>query len=619
MSRRSRDTPPSGPEALAADELEGAAGRESGNAEILKNLGNARKAGGDLEGALAAYRQSVGIEPRYLPSLYNIGLVLRQMNRLDEAERHFRGVHELFPDDAEVLFHVASLLAGRASYAEAERSYRNAMRLAPGNGNLQLGLARVYTLTGALDRAIECYRAALRLQPDSPNARGSLLFAMQGVCDWSQFDELSALQRRAVLDHPEPDISPFTLLFLPSTPAEQLACARKYTQALVREAGCAPRYQFQRKAGTRLRIGYLSGDFREHASATLFSELFELHDRNRFEVFAYSQGPDDRSPQRERLVRAFDRFVDVSGMSSIAAAAAIFSDQIDILVDLKGHTELARIETLALRPAPVQVTYLGYPGTTGADFIDYAVVDRFVAPPGDACYFSEKLIHMPASYQVNDRKRHLPETRVRRELGLPEAAFVFCSFNAPYKIVPDVFAAWMRILQAVPHSVLWLLESNSWVVSNLRREARSRGIQAERLVFAPMVSHDQHLARAAAADLFLDTVPCNAHTTGSDALWAGLPMLTCAGTTFASRVGASLLHAVGLPELVARSMPDYEALAVRLARNPHELADMRERLRRNRATAPLFDSPSFARHLESAYLRIWDTYLAGGAPSAVQI
>jgi predicted O-linked N-acetylglucosamine transferase (SPINDLY family) len=619
MSQRSQGTPPSGPHSLAVGELESAAGREPGNAEIHKALGNARKAVGDLDGALAAYRQSVSIAPRYLPSLYNIGLVLRQMNRLDEAERHFRQVHELFPGDAEVLFHVASLLASRGCYADAERSYRDAMRLDPGNGNLQLGLARVYTVTGALDKAIECYQCAVRLQPDSLNARGSLLFAMQGVCDWSQFDELSAQQRRGVLSLPVSDLSPFTLLSIPSTPAEQLACARKYAEALVREAGCSPSFQFQRRAATRLRIGYLSGDFREHASATLFSELFELHDRKRFEVIGYSQGPDDRSPERARLIRAFDRFVDVSGISYNDAAAAIFADRIDILVDLKGHTELARLETLALRPAPVQVTYLGYPGTTGADFIDYAVVDRIVAPPEEASNFSEQLIHLPASYQVNDRKRPLPETGSRRELGLPDGAFVFCCFNASYKIVPDVFAAWMRLLRAVPGSVLWLLENNPWVVRNLCSEASRSGIPPDRLVFTPRASHEQHLARAGAADLFLDTFPCNAHTTASDVLWVGLPVLTCAGTTFASRVGASLLNAVGLPELVTHSMSDYEALAVRLARNPDELAGLRDRLRRNRSTAPLFDTPSFVRHLETAYLRIWDTYVSGGAPSAVQI
>ena len=600
---------------MSADEL----AHGLGNAETYKALGNARKASGDLEGALAAYRRSLEIAPDYLPSLYNIGLVLRQMNRLDEAERHFVRVRELYPDDAEVLFHLASLLTIRGCFAEATQAYQDAMRLAPDNGNLWLGLADTYKLGGALDRSIECFRAAVRLQPDSLSASGGLLSIMQDVCDWSQFEELCARQKRGVMNHPVPDVPPFAFLSIPSTPAEQLVCSRKFSDAAKRAEVAGPKFEFRRQRNAKIRIGYLSGDFREHATATLCSELFELHDRNRFEVFAYSQGPDDRSPQRARLIRAFDRFVDVSGISCPEAAAAIFADQVDILVDLKGHTELARLETLALRPAPVQVTYLGYPGTTGADFIDYAVVDRFVAPSEEARFFSEKLIHMPSSYQVNDRKRPLPATLSRRELGLPEGAFVFCNFNNAYKIMPEVFAAWMRCLHAIPGSVLWLLESNPWAVSNLRLEARSRGIPPDRLVFAPMVAHDAHLARLAAADLFLDTLPYNAHTAASDALWVGLPVLTCTGTTFASRVGASLLNAVGLPQLVTRSMPAYESLAVQLARNPNELAGLRDRLRRNRMTAPLFDTPSFARHLETAYLWIWNNYLAGNGPRAVQI
>jgi len=601
------------------DDLERAAALEPGNAEIHKALGNARRASGDLEGAMAAYRRALEVAPDYLPALYNVGLLLEQMKRLEEAERHFSGVHELYPEDVDVLFHLSALRFDRGAYAEAVRLYREALKLAPENTDLLMALAHAYRRTGALDGAVECWERVVCVQPDNLEVRGLLLGALQGICDWSRYEELAGSLRRGVLQQSEPKVSPFVLLTIPSTRAEQLACARKHSALLQRDAGGAPAFRFPLGSRERLRIGYLSGDFREHAIAMLIAELFELHDRTRFEVFGYSQGPDDHSARRVRIARAFDRFVDVSGMSSLATASAIHADRIDILVDLQGHTDFERLDTLAYRPAPVQVTYLGFPGTTGADFIDYAVVDRFVAPLAEAGDFSEQLVHMPASYQVNDRRRPQPRTRPRRELGLPEDAFVFCSLNQNYKLAPDVFAVWMRLLQAVPGSVLWLLEGNAWATANLRRAAELRGVEPGRLVFAPLVAQEPHLARLGAADLLLDTLPYNAHTNASDALWVGLPVLTCTGSTFASRVGASLLHAVGLPDLVTHTLPDYEALAMRLARDSATLAAFRERLRRNRAVAPLFDTPAFARNLEAAYQRIWATYASGSAPQAVQV
>lgn len=600
-------------------EFERAVAQDPGNAEAHKLLGNARKAHGDLEGALAAYQRALEIAPDYLPALYNIGLVLSQIGRREDAERHFSRVHELYPGDAEVLFHLAALHSDRGAYAEAERLYAKAIALDPGNANLLLGLAHTYRRTGALDRARDCCAEAARLQPENLNAVGNLLYAMQGACDWSRYNDLAARIRRGIVEKPDPNLSPFVLLTIPSTRAEQLACARTYSAAVQRGAGRPPGYRFERGPRERLRIGYLSGDFREHAIAMLSAELFELHDRSSFEVFGYSLGPDDRSARRARIAHAFDRFTDVSGASSIATASAIHADRIDILVDLHGHTELARLEALALRPAPIQVTYLGYPGTSGAAFIDYAVVDRIVAPLDEAGDFSEQLIHMPSCYQVNDRKRPLPQTRPRRELGLPEDAFVFCCFNASYKLAPGIFSVWMRLLRAVRGSVLWLFESNPSATANLRREAQVLGVAPERLHFATPVPQEQHLARISAADLFLDCLPYNAHTTASDALWTGLPVLTCAGDTFASRVGASLLHAVGLPELVTRTLADYESLALRLAREPGMLAGLRERLHAGRATAPLFDTPAFTRQLETAFKRIWETYASGGSPRAVRL
>lgn len=379
-------------------------------------------------------------------------------------------------------------------------------------------------------------------------------------------------------------------------------------------------FHFKKSLKPKLRVGYLSTDFHRHATAYLIAELFELHDRARVEVCAYSYGPDDGSAIRRRLVGACDRFVEIAGASFEDAARCIYRDEIDILIDLKGYTRATRTEILALKPAPIQVSYLGYPGTMGADFIDYIITDRFISPPDQEPFFSEKFVYLPDCYQVNDRQRKIAEqTPTRTESGLPEDGVVFCCFNNTYKITPAVFDIWMRVLKGIPGSVLWLLEANGGSVVNLRREAKKRGVHPERLVFTPRMSMEKHLARFRIADLFLDTFPYNAHTTASDALWAGLPVLTCAGETFASRVAGSLLTAIGLPELITTSLADYEALALRLARSPARLAGLRKRLQKNRLTAPLFDSPRFTRHIESAYQMMWEVYLKGEAPHRMDV
>lgn len=609
--------------------------------------------------AAESYRRSLRIEPDYLPSLYNLGLVLHEGGRFEEAEACFRRVIAIEPGDVDALFHLGALLFRRMRLEEAEQTFRRALHDAPDNPHLwmrlgEVGAARltenslreaaecfrraselqpdladahfnlgaVRGLEGRHDQARQAYEAALRLDPGSVAIRAGLLTEMQQLCDWSRFEELSGLQRRAAVEQPERPPHPFGLLSIPSTPEEQLACAKGHSRPLSAAATrerrrLNPRFDPAPKA--RLRIGYLSAEFHAHATAYLAAELFELHDRRRFEVYAYSYGPEDHSAIRARLRRGFDRFTDVRALPHAEAAAAIHADAVDILVDLKGYTIHARPEIVALRPAPVQVSYLGYPGTMGADFIDYLVGDRFVTPAARADDYSEKLVVMPDSYQVNDRHRPVGATPARQALGLPAGGIVFCCFNQSYKILPEVFAAWMRLLKAVPGSVLWLLEWNPWAAQNLRREAGAQGADPRRLVFAPLLPLAEHLGRLPAADLFLDTFPYTAHTTGSDALWAGLPLLTCAGETFASRVAAGLLNAVGLPELVTRSLADYEALALRLARDPGALAALRERLARTRDTAPLFDTPKFVRHLEAAYEIMWQIHRSGGAPRLIEI
>jgi predicted O-linked N-acetylglucosamine transferase (SPINDLY family) len=384
---------------------------------------------------------------------------------------------------------------------------------------------------------------------------------------------------------------------------------------LARSPAARPR----RPHASKLRIGYLSADFRAHAVASLSVELFEKHDRERFEVFGYSLGPNDASPMRRRLVDAFDQFVDIHDRSYTDGAKQIAADSIDILVDLTGYTKHARTQILALRPATIQVNYLGYPGTMAAPFVDYVVVDDFVVPPDQQPFFTEKLVYLPGCYQVNSRREVSPQTPSRASCGLPENAFVFGAFNSSHKISPSVFEVWMEFLKSIPGSVLWLVEKNCLAPANLRRHAEDCGVSPERLIFAPRIASSEHLARHRLIDLFLDTFPYNGHTTTSDALWAGCPVVTIAGATFASRVAGSLLRAVDLPELVTHTLDEYRGLALRLAQDRARLADLRARLEVRRASAALFDSTAFTRNLEAAFTTMYEIHSAGDPPRAFAV
>jgi predicted O-linked N-acetylglucosamine transferase (SPINDLY family) len=404
---------------------------------------------------------------------------------------------------------------------------------------------------------------------------------------------------------------PFPLLAL----LESGLLHRKAAELYVREEGppshARPAIR-ARARHDRIRIGYFSADFRDHPVATLAAELFETHDRSRFETTAFSFGPDTQDTMRRRMERAFDRFIDVRGSSNEDIALLARSLEIDIAVDLMAFTAECRPQIFALRAAPVQVNFLGYPGTMGAPYMDYLVADRTLIPEGSRSHYSEKIIYLPHSYQVNDAKRPVADVSFTREdLGLPPAGFVFCSFNNSYKITPDTFDSWMRILRRVEGSVLWLLEDNASVANNLRREAVRRDVQAERLIFARRVPMPEHLARLRAGDLFIDTLPYNAHTTASEALWVGLPVVTCLGETFAGRVAASLLQAIGLPELIAANRDQFVELVVELATDVQRLAKVRQKLADNRLTTPLFDARLFAKHIEAAYTLIDERYHAG--------
>jgi predicted O-linked N-acetylglucosamine transferase (SPINDLY family) len=464
-----------------------------------------------------------------------------------------------------------------------------------------------------LTEALASFKKAVALRPDHLQALGGLAGAALHLCDWTEMAGLADVLRSGPAI-----VSPLTMLGYFDDSALQLECASRYMRDRIRVpsaalGGVKPRDH------DAIRVAYLSSDFKEHALASLTAGLFEHHDRSRFQVLGISLSPDDGSEMRSRLTRAFDQFEDVHSAGNREVAELLRRLEVDILVDLNGHTFGLRPEILSYRAAPVQVNFLGYPGTMGADFMDYIIADPVVLPRDRAPFYSEKIVHLQDCYQPNDaRRRAAQAVPSRPDCGLPPDGFVFCCFNNSWKISPPLFGIWMRLLQAVPGSVLWLLSDNEAVRSNLRREAAARGLDPERLVFAGRAAPADHLARHRLADLFLDTLPYNAHTTASDALWMGLPLVTCPGENFASRVAASVLHTAGLPELVTRNLEDYEALALRLAREPVLLDSFRARLG-NPAGNRLFDSARFCRQIEAAYNGMMEIFRAGEAPQGFTV
>jgi predicted O-linked N-acetylglucosamine transferase (SPINDLY family) len=421
------------------------------------------------------------------------------------------------------------------------------------------------------------------------------------MCDWPNWQASWSRVARE-LDGAADFGSPFILLNEATSAAQQLSYSRRWAAARFGDRPPRPRPRTGRDG--RRRVGYFSADFKEHAVAHLVVEVLELHDRERFEIFAYSYGPDDGSPMRARLRSAVEHFVDVAWDTDDAIASRMREDELDVLVDLKGHTVGHRLSVMARRPCAVQATWLGYPGTTGADFIDYVIGDPFVIPPGAEAHYSERVLRLPHCYQANDRKREIGQARARAEYGLPERCFVFCCFNQSVKVTPEVFARWMSLLHRVQGSVLWLLEDNRWASANLARAARNAGVTEERVVLAPRVPHAEHLARYRAADVALDTFPYTSHTTASDALWMGCPLVALCGDTFAARVSGSILASCGLPDLMTHDLEQYETLAYRLATDCDLYQQMRSRVADARDTAPLFDSASFTRDLERLYSQI---------------
>ena len=582
------------------------------------NRGNALQDLNRPEEALSSYDRALALSPGYAEALNNRGNALRALKRPEEALGNYDRALALKPDYAEALSNHGNALRDLKRPEEALASFRRALDLKPDYadalsnlGDAMVGLLRPEDAAREFARLVE-------VEPDYDYARGNLLYARMQCCDWATLPSEAAAVERAVSEGRR-SAAPFGFQAVSQSPSCLHLCSRTYAAHKYPQSK-SPLWRGERYANRRIRLAYLSGEFRTHATSILMAGLFEVHDRNRFELFAFDNGFDDASPLRKRVEKSFESFTDISHSSDLNAAKLIRDHRIDILINLNGYSGLPRNGVFAHRPCPVQVNYLGFPGTIGADYMDYIVADKHLILGDEHRHYSEKVVVLPDSYQVNDSRRGISErTPTRAEAGLPEAGFVFCCFNNNHKLTPDIFDIWMRLLRKAERSVLWLLEDNPAAARNLRREAERRGVAPERLVFAARMDLDAHLARHRLADLFLDTLPYNAHTTGSDALWAGLPVLTCMGRAFPGRVAASLLHAVGLPELVTNTLDEYEALALRLATNPPLLAEIKVKLSRNRATYPLFDTDRFRRHIEAAYVTMWDRVQRGERPGSFAV
>jgi protein O-GlcNAc transferase len=574
---------------------------------------------GQYTDAVRLIGEAVKINPQSADGFYNLGCSLQALQRHEEAVTAFDRAIALKPDYSEALINRGATLLSLRRQTEAVASFDAALRYNPRDAEAISNRATALFESKRYDEAAAGFATLLAVAPQFPYALGNLALARAYCCDW-RFLEKDRAEITSGIRAGQSVISPHASTLLLDDAEDQLRCARQWVKDRC-PASSAPLWRGERYTNHRIRVAYLSADFQAHATAFLIAGVFEHHNRARFETVLVSFGPDeDRSPMRARLMRACDRFIAAEKRSDAEIAGLLRRMEIDIAVDLKGFTQGNRPGIFAQRPAPVQVNYLAHPGTMGADYMDYILADETVIPPGQEQYYCEKVVRLPDSYQSNDDKRAIAERMLSRaEVGLPRSGFVFCCFNNSYKITPAVFDVWLRLLKAVPGSVLWLLDDNPVATANLKRESEARGVAPGRLIFAPRVDTEDHLARQALADLFLDTSPCTAHTTASDALWRGLPVLTVLGNTFAGRVAASLLRAAGLPDLIAPSLDAYEDRALRLASEPASLTAMRQILTRDQASRPLFDTARFTRGLEAAFTTMRERTQEGLPPVAFSV
>ncbi len=593
------------------------------------------EAAGYFRRLVRIFKTNLNVREALCYALQELGNESHAQGRFIMAEACFEEALENQPENAAYLYNLGNAQRELGKTKEALLHYQKAIRLSPNDADIYNNLGNVQRELGQLDLAIASYQKALDLNPKLYHAKVHLVHQKQHICDWQGLQADIAEIRRWVNTVPQAQISPFAFLaMLSTTAAEQKTCANNWLTnryATLIEYGKTLNFKYSLAASSpttsqskskKIRIGYLSADFRLHPLAFLISELIELHDRSQFEIIAFSYGVNDQSSARARLEKAFNEFHDIRTLSEIDAAIKIHASNIDILVDLTGFTQTSRSGIAVLRPAPININWLGFAGTMGEistaggqqnvkqALFDYLLSDAFITPAEAAPDYAEKLFLLPDCYQPNDRNRPVGETPSRESCQLALDSFVFCCFNQTFKITPEVFAVWMRLLKATPNSVLWLLDCNQWAKQNLIIEAEKSGVCAERLLFAPRIAIADHLARHVHADLFLDTLSYNAHTTCSDALWMGVPVITCAGDTFATRVAGSLLSAADLTELITYTLQDYENKALYLSKNTAKLQEIKQKLLAEKMTSALFDTANFAKALEASYQTIWQIYLS---------
>jgi protein O-GlcNAc transferase len=578
----------------------------------------ARKAFKEAEQALL---HAISLAPKDAQSWEHLGWLYR---RSGEFARAVSALQESLAIDASKVrprMMLANSLADLGKARKAIAEYRRVLAQEPDHVRAHNNLANLLAEQGRLRAAADHYARAAELS-DELTYRISAAHTARRIADWAtaeKFEE-SLLRTLRAKQRPRDRTQPFPLLAMPAaTAADQFTAARQIARSYAGIQEMSHKAPADLASQPRLRIGYLSSDLHDHATAYLIVEALELHDRDRFEIVGFDHSADRQGQYRSRILKAFDRVITVAGLSDTDAARRIAAEDIAIAIDLKGWTTGARPRILAHRPAPIVAQWLGHPGTMGVHWVDYAIVDRVVAPPGSEAEFSEKLVRLPHCYQPNDRHRAIDAMPTRAQAGLPDNAFVYCCFNQPFKINRVIFELWLDLLRATPHSVLWLKDDNRWASASLKEHARAQGIDPARLIFGRNLPLSAHLARLTLADLALDCAPCGSHTTASDALWAGVPQIAYRGSTFAARVSASLLTAIELPELIVQTDTEYRDLVVRLATDREALAQIRARLAVNRLTAPLFDSRRFARNLEAGYRAMWQRCVAGLPPDHITV
>jgi predicted O-linked N-acetylglucosamine transferase (SPINDLY family) len=569
--------------------------------------------------ALVSYDRAIALKPDFSDAYYNRGLTLQELNRLDEALANYDKAIILKPNYVGAYYNRGNVLKDLNRLDEALGSYESAIAFKLDHANAYSNRGNVLKDLNRLDEALLSYKRAMVLNPDIDYILGFTLYTKMQLCIWDERPKhLNNLIYK--INNDEKVEEPFPMLAFIDDPELHWKTAKIFANKKYPAKHVLPKIQpYPQHA--KLRVGYFSADFRHHPVAMLTAELYEAHDRSHFEIYAFSLGPDTQDDMNLRIKAGVDHFYDVRTLSDKEVALLSTTLEIDIAVDLGGFTSGSRTGIFAMQVAPIQVNYLGYPGTMAAVYMDYVIADHTLIPDHQQLYYSEKIVYLPNSYMVNDTKnKRSVRVFTRKEAGLPTNGFVFCCFNNHFKITPTVFMSWMRILLDVEGSVLWLPEGNNTAVANLKKEAVKMGVNDDRLIFAPRLSAmEDHFKRIQLADLFIDTLPYNAHTTASDALRMGLPVLTCIGQSFASRVAASLLKAVNMPELITTTQEQYEALAIELATHPEKLKTIKAKLVANLATAPLYDTALFTKHLESAYLTMYERYQNGLAPEHIVV